>query len=207
NAELGPPLSELDRSDRGSLEDSVNVISLRIAESDVGYPIRVFGTVLARDQLDYKCVYLFKRDRDDPQVITSPNDTLTLTGPYRIPAVTDRMFFEINLKIKCDDTGDRDFSKVVIEHNAVRYTRHTMEWLEASWLSTVEFVCAPVKFSVEATLAVNIIKGPRHFTGKVIAWTARNSKSRVILYDSEAAGTITEVGDAGSVMLSRRAQV
>lgn len=53
---------------------------------------------------------------------------LTLTGPYRILSVTDLMFFEINLKIRSDDTGDRDFSKGVIEHNAVSYTEHIIDW-------------------------------------------------------------------------------
>uniref|UniRef100_A0A0D3GW38 DUF6598 domain-containing protein n=1 Tax=Oryza barthii TaxID=65489 RepID=A0A0D3GW38_9ORYZ len=51
---------------------SVNIISIKVIKSDVGYPISVFGTVLARDQYDYRCVYLFRRGRDDPQIINSP---------------------------------------------------------------------------------------------------------------------------------------
>ncbi|TVU20322.1 hypothetical protein EJB05_36527, partial [Eragrostis curvula] len=196
-AAFGPPLSELKRSAWRSLDASVNVISLNITESDVDFPICVFGTVLARDQLDYKCVYLFKRDRDNPQVITSPNDMLTLTGPYRGLDVTDRMFFEINLKIKCDDTGDRDFSKDVIEHNGISHTEKTMDWQVTSWLSTVEFVYAPVQYAVEATLAVTVLRGPCDFSGKVTAWTAGNRKGKVILYDSEAPGTMTKTGDFG----------
>uniref|UniRef100_A0A0E0QE17 DUF6598 domain-containing protein n=1 Tax=Oryza rufipogon TaxID=4529 RepID=A0A0E0QE17_ORYRU len=53
---------------------SVNIISIKVIKSDVGYPISVFGTVLARDQYDYRCVYLFRRGRDDPQIINSPLD-------------------------------------------------------------------------------------------------------------------------------------
>jgi hypothetical protein len=45
---------------------------LEDSKSDVGFPINVFGTVIARDELDYKCVHLFKRESDDPQFITSP---------------------------------------------------------------------------------------------------------------------------------------
>ena len=52
-------------------EYSVNVISLKIRQSDVGFPINLFGTVIARDEVDYKCVYLFRREMDDSQVITS----------------------------------------------------------------------------------------------------------------------------------------
>ncbi|RCV16383.1 hypothetical protein SETIT_3G133600v2 [Setaria italica] len=110
-AGLGQPLCTLDLSDWMSLEDSINVVSLKVAES-VGYPISVFGTVLARDQVDYKCVYLFRRDREDPQVVTSPDDALTLTGPCQGLAATSHTFFEVNLKIRSDD-GDKDFSEGV----------------------------------------------------------------------------------------------
>ena len=54
------------------MQSSVNVISLRVIESDVGYPINVFGTVIVRDEVDYKCVHVFRRDRDDAQPIESP---------------------------------------------------------------------------------------------------------------------------------------
>jgi hypothetical protein len=67
-----PPISKIPVSDLWRLEDSVNVISIKVAESDVGYPINVYGTVLARDEYDYRCIYLFKRGRDNPQLITSP---------------------------------------------------------------------------------------------------------------------------------------
>ncbi|KAL6851703.1 hypothetical protein ACP4OV_020267 [Aristida adscensionis] len=202
--EVGPPFCKLAPSDWISLNASVNVISLKIVESDEGYPIRVFGTVIARDELDYKCVYLFRRDKENPQVINSPNDILTLTGPYRALAVTDYMFFEINLRI-IDDAGDRVLSKGVIEHNATSYTKKTKIRHLTSWLSTVELVYAPVEFAVEATLAVSILEGPCNFTGKVIAWTTENKENHIILYDSEAAGTETGIGDGGSVQLSRSA--
>jgi hypothetical protein len=54
------------------VSSSINFISLKVRESDVGFPINVFGTVIARDFIDYRCVSIFKRDADDSQVITSP---------------------------------------------------------------------------------------------------------------------------------------
>lgn len=66
-----PPISKIPASNFWRFEHSVNVISIKVAQSDVGYPVKVYGTVLARDQYDYRCIYLFKRGRDNPQLIKS----------------------------------------------------------------------------------------------------------------------------------------
>ena len=75
----GPPLHEIHSRVRDSMVQScINVISLKVDESDVGFPINVFGTVIARDEVDYRCVYLFRREMDDPQLISSPVNILLL---------------------------------------------------------------------------------------------------------------------------------
>jgi hypothetical protein len=53
------------------LWESANIFSVKIAASDVCFPLEVYGTVIARDCLDFKCVYLFGRPREDCQVIHS----------------------------------------------------------------------------------------------------------------------------------------
>lgn len=63
--------------------DSVNVLSVKIVSSDVGFPLKVYGTVIARDHLDFKCVYLYRRSREEYQLISSEDQSLILTGPTR----------------------------------------------------------------------------------------------------------------------------
>ncbi|XP_066159371.1 uncharacterized protein [Oryza sativa Japonica Group] len=111
----GPPVKKaLASSEYWRMMDSVNVIAIKVTESDVSYPISIFGTVLARDVYDYRCIYLFRRGRDDAQIITSPEDTLLLTGPNRALAASDNIYFEFHLKIKGDEGVDKDFSKASV---------------------------------------------------------------------------------------------
>uniref|UniRef100_A0A0D9XAR3 DUF6598 domain-containing protein n=1 Tax=Leersia perrieri TaxID=77586 RepID=A0A0D9XAR3_9ORYZ len=103
----GPPVQEaLALSEYWRMMDSINVMAIKVTESDVGYPISIYGTVLARDEYD------FRRGRDDSQIITSPEDTLLLTGPNRALGASDCMHFEFHLKIKGEGGVDKDFSKV-----------------------------------------------------------------------------------------------
>uniref|UniRef100_I1QKB3 DUF6598 domain-containing protein n=1 Tax=Oryza glaberrima TaxID=4538 RepID=I1QKB3_ORYGL len=202
----GPPVKKaLASSEYWRMMDSVNVIAIKVTESDVSYPISIFGTVLARDVYDYRCVYLFRRGRDDAQIITSPEDTLLLTGPNRALAASDNIYFEFHLKIKGDEGVDKDFSKGLLEHSTICYTKQPMTLSLESLLSTIEFVYTPVPCAVEASVAVSI-KGlvSSKFSGKVTAWTSGDDENKIILYDSEVKGTNRALGPGGSIDLTRR---
>nr|CAB3445789.1 unnamed protein product [Digitaria exilis] len=96
---------------RFCLED-FSKFEVNIICSDVGFPINVYGTVIARDCVDFKCVYLFRRNRDDSELINSEDETLTLTGPKRALVLLDDAYVEIDLKIKGHgEQKDKEFSK------------------------------------------------------------------------------------------------
>lgn len=127
---------------------------------------------------------------------------LTLTGPNRALAVTDSMFFEFDLKIKGDGAVDEDFCKGLLEHSVAHNTGQLRTLSLVSCLSTVNMVYTHIPFALEASLAINVLKGAFNFTGKVTAWTSEN-KNKIILYDSKVAGPRTELGNGGSVVLTR----
>lgn len=169
-AGLGPLLKdETPETLRFRAQKSASVISVKVIESDRGYPVSVYGTVVARDIIDFRCVYLFRREREDPQIINSAEDMLTLTGPRRGLLVLDFIYFEFNLKVKGDP--DEDFSKGVIEDRAFGNKPITIDL--PSWLSTVELVFQPVERPVAASLQINILNGPPNapFIGKISAGT------------------------------------
>ncbi|KAM0920597.1 hypothetical protein ACQ4PT_007424 [Festuca glaucescens] len=196
----GPPLCRVRESSIAS--SSVNIISIKVRESDVGFPINVFGTVIARDMIDYRCVYLFNRDADASQVITSPDDTLTLIDPHR-GLVPEDIYFEINLCIKCDGGATKDFSRGLTDFNICRLREQTMTTSLFTWLSRVELEIAHVPRPLEAFITINILKGPSVLT-RVAAWTSGNTEAPIILYCSEVATGTQMKKSSYSIMLARR---
>ncbi|CAM0885655.1 unnamed protein product [Alopecurus aequalis] len=204
----GPPLHKIPSPMHESLVRScVNVISFKVHESDDGYPINVFGTVIARDKVDFRCVYLFRRERDDSQFISSPDDMLSLMDPCRALIPNDYVIFEIDLKIKCDGGATKELSKGIVDFDWVYLPTgiETKTLCLNSRLSRVELLCVHVYNPVEATVSINILKGPCNLS-RVAASTPGKFRDHMILYDDnrEAAGTETVFGDGDSVPLTRR---
>ncbi|XP_062185281.1 uncharacterized protein LOC133888908 [Phragmites australis] len=177
---------------------AVNILSIKIACSDVGFPIHVYGTVIARDSVDEKCLYLFRRDRNHCQVINSEDESLILTGPKRGLALLDDNYVETDLKIKDHRGQDRDLSKGILTIRGIagrslkcEVQSHSL----ATRLSTVDVMYAVVKRAVEATIAIEVLQGD--FYGKITAHTT-SIQNRLVLYDSEGAGAMT--GDGHGVI-------
>lgn len=130
---------------------------------------------------------------------------LALTGPYRALGSAASMYFEFHLKIKGKGALDQDFRKGLIVRNGYRDTAgQPCTFSLESCLGTVEMVCVPAPFALEASLQINVLNGKTgNFTGKISAWTSGNDRNKIILYDNKVAGTKTELGTGGSVSLSR----
>ncbi|RCV41300.1 hypothetical protein SETIT_9G124700v2 [Setaria italica] len=161
-ARIARPLDTIPDSELDHLKLALNVIHVKVLASDVGFPISAYGTVLMRDDLDFKCIYLFQPGRDNCQVINSPGDMLALTGPNRGPFEADTFYFEINLKVRGEEqTMDRIFSRSLIDEDYPLGPR-----------------------TKDATVGVNILRGPREFSGSWVACTSEDP-SEMVLYDSE----------------------
>ncbi|XP_048568928.1 uncharacterized protein LOC125549612 [Triticum urartu] len=191
------------------LANSVNVVSIKIVSSDYGYPLGVYGTIIARDSLDQKCVYVFRRDKDDCQLISSKDDSLILTGPKRGFMVCDDIFFEINLKVK-DVHGrtvdDDRLSKGLMEVDAIRRLEYSPRYVVetetlVSMHSILDLNYTFVRRSVEATVEIRILEGPDEFHGKIVASTT-SIPCDIVLHDSKVSGALT-AGDNGVIQTAR----
>ncbi|CAL4935482.1 unnamed protein product [Urochloa decumbens] len=201
-ARIARPLDTIPESKLDQLKLALNVIHVKVLASDVGFPVRVYGTVLMRDGLDFKCIYLFQRDRDNCQVISSPGEMLALTGPNRGPFEATTFYFEINLKIRGEEQiMDRIFCRSLIGQD-YPLDQWTKKKEISSWLSTLEFAYRSVHYAVEATVGISILRGPRNFYGSLVACTSEDS-NEMVLYDSERWGAVATYAADGSVALTR----
>ncbi|KQK08036.1 hypothetical protein BRADI_2g39137v3 [Brachypodium distachyon] len=191
------------------LANSANVVSVKIVSSDYGYPLNIYGTIIARDSLDDKCIYLFQHGKDNCQIISSKDDSLILTGPKRGFMVCDAIFFEIDLKIK-DVHGrkvkDERLSKGLIEVDGIlRLSYSTTYEVETETLvsmrSILDLTYIFVRNAVEGTVEVRILEGPGDFHGKFFA-CGTSVPCSIMLHDSKVDGILI-AGDNGVVQIAR----
>ncbi|CAN6277407.1 unnamed protein product [Urochloa humidicola] len=134
---------------------SVNILSVKIASLDVYWPIYVYGTVIARDSIDHKCIYLFRRDKDHCQLITSSDQSLILTGPKRGLALMGHV--EIDLKMKNLLGQEEELSKGFLTIRGIagrHFDKCDVESQDlATRLSTMVVTYAVVNDAAEATIS------------------------------------------------------
>lgn len=205
---LGPPYEPAECNKMAA--SSINVISVRVVKAGSGFPVEVYGKIIARDEVDYKCVSLFDRERDDAQLINSEQDVLALTGPCQALVTMGLLFFEFDLKIKGKGEPDEDaqFSKGVIPYYHNPYNKRIIEQLP-SFESTVKLVLQHVASPVAASVKVNVVRkhpgdATVHFDGKITVGTSRNYRQHMVVYDSSLPSPRRAlVRENGSLVLNR----
>ncbi|KAL6630617.1 hypothetical protein ACP70R_028468 [Stipagrostis hirtigluma subsp. patula] len=176
--------------------EAINIFSVKIASSDVGFPLYVYGTVIARDSIDRKCLYLFRRDRDHCQLVNSEDETLILTGPKRGLALISEDYVEFDLKIRDHQGQDRELSKGIVSIRGM--AGRSLEKCEvesrslATRLSTVDVMYSVVKCAVEGTIAIEVLQG--EFYGKITSHTTSISNP-IVLNDSKLTGVMMGNGN------------
>lgn len=127
-----------------------------------------------------------------------------MTGPKRGLALIDGIYFEVDLKIKCDQgQKDKQFSKGLITLDG-RKSRSEEEFVVErvsldSRLSKVVVTYAVVKRAIEATIAIEVLQG--RFSGSITACTT-SIRNSIILHDSKLVKVMS--GNAkGAIQLLR----
>ncbi|CAM0957869.1 unnamed protein product [Alopecurus aequalis] len=188
---------------------SINVLSVKIVSSDKGFPLDVYGNIILRDSLDYKCIYLFSRpSRMDSELIKSEDQSLILTGPSRGLFLVDYIYIEVDLMMR-DRGKDKQLSIGLLDIDgrlAPRFPTTEVQCctLESS-LSTVEVRYAVVEKATEATVEFQVLKGD--FKGKITAHTTKiedSTHDRMLLHDSRACGAVTSSDGTRVIQLLRR---
>ncbi|KAJ1265011.1 hypothetical protein BS78_08G045100 [Paspalum vaginatum] len=175
--------------------DTMEIFFVKVASLAGGlkWPLDVYGDVAVRDSKDRMRNYLFRRDRDNCQTLTSPQDSLLeLTGPSRAIILLDEPIFEIDLKVKGDgrsplSSGD---DKVLCLHyfgyNNIAY-RGAISYARTKDVSSencaMSFRFAHVKPAVEATIIALVTSGSGRFAASFTARTASIGED-VVLLDS-----------------------
>ncbi|CAM0958553.1 unnamed protein product [Alopecurus aequalis] len=185
-----------------NLEDSANILSVKILSSDRGFPINVYGTIIARDSIDHKCMYIFNRHREDCQTVSLEDESLILSGPGRVLVLLDFIYLEMNLKIKLDDDPlDHQISeglhmidgRVQPNGEKVNVGSQTLK----SWFSTVEVKYATIINAVEGTFETELLEG--HFDVKIKVGI-EGVEEKIVIHDSEEDGAETR-GDITIIKL------
>ncbi|KAK3135135.1 hypothetical protein QOZ80_5BG0415030 [Eleusine coracana subsp. coracana] len=204
---------------------SANIISVKLVESAIGFPLDVYGTIVVRDELDCKRIYLFRRDQDNCQRISSMDESLSLTGPSRGLVAFKNLYFEIDLKCKNHLTvKKRVLCKWFVKDSALTNTSNVVRNRFVGKICTLDLAYAPAHKAVEVAIKVKIhdvlrtvidgsiaedwlpfnrkMKEYSEFHGKVTA-SINGIPEEVVLYDSKAAGCVIKVGDDGLIELLR----
>uniref|UniRef100_A0A453DJD1 DUF6598 domain-containing protein n=2 Tax=Aegilops tauschii TaxID=37682 RepID=A0A453DJD1_AEGTS len=189
---------------------TLQILSFKIANIDLDlkwplleWPLKVYGVVAARDNVDRRRNILFLRERGNFQEITQDKPFLSLTGPTRAILAKDPVNLEVQLKLK-GPTEPED--RVLITKRCQYSGYHTDNGLYAltlkNCLCTTELSLQQLyRQSVQATFlrVGGFVKGsttPFIHGGRV---ACSSPPDEVLVMDSQ--GIVTEVIDRPSTQV------
>uniref|UniRef100_A0ACD5ZEY8 Uncharacterized protein n=1 Tax=Avena sativa TaxID=4498 RepID=A0ACD5ZEY8_AVESA len=81
---------------------TLQIFSIKLAEiaGAFPWPLSVYGLVAVRDVVDRNRNFLFSCDRNNSQELTQDDPFFRLVGPSRAILYTDKVYFEIELRVK-----------------------------------------------------------------------------------------------------------
>ncbi|KAM0875357.1 hypothetical protein ACQ4PT_036846 [Festuca glaucescens] len=198
--------------DAASVASTLQIFSLKLQEiKEANWPLRVYGTIAARDTVDRNRNILFHRQRDNCQILAQKDPSLQLTGPSRAIVATDPVDFEIQLKVK--GRGRKESEDRVLMRQTFVYGGGDIS--ETTLLGNdhckIMLRCARLENTVQATIvAVRVINWrkrawPFKHGGKVSCVAkgpiVKPKEEEVVLQDQVTAATTSR---DGYLDLSRR---
>ncbi|CAM0903425.1 unnamed protein product [Alopecurus aequalis] len=174
--------------------------------SGLMWPLRVYGFIAARDLLDYKRNIIFKRERDNCQIINESFPYLTLTGPARAVVLVDPVCLEVELRVKgIRQSEDQD---LIFLAKSFRNTRpldsSVFKPVYTGKISTLELSFGHILRSVEASVTMKVIHGswPDGFHGSFAATTASINNMTISLLETRGNDKLP-LADDGTIKLQR----
>uniref|UniRef100_A0A8R7PLY3 DUF6598 domain-containing protein n=2 Tax=Triticum urartu TaxID=4572 RepID=A0A8R7PLY3_TRIUA len=165
---------------------TLQIFSVRVTDLKHGlwWPLHVYGSVATRDGADHNRNFLFRRTRDNCQILTKEDPVLLLTGPSRAVLLAGLVTFEVQLMGSRRE--DSICTRIPYKHCAL------------------EFALAPLRHSVEATVTVQLVDGswPDGHQGLVFSCTDSIKDTKMLLLDCRDGRM--PIGPDGMFELSRR---